>query len=130
MIAFEVFGDSNVAKAWKAVASEDWLTGSILHQTTTLVSLRDNLKTVAQTTRHLLVAALSNPISRIKFEGVATLGATVTDCLGEICNFLIQTSNTNPELKVRGLCFIPSNYFSIFRAIIKVFRHISSRCHF
>jgi hypothetical protein len=108
MIAFEVFGDSNVAKAWKAVASEDRLTGSILRQTTTLASLRDNLKTVAQTTRHLLVAALSNPISKIKFEGVANLRTSLSDCLDKICDFLVQTSNNNPELKVRATYFIIS----------------------
>jgi hypothetical protein len=70
MVVFEVFGDSNIAKSWKAVASDqERLKGSVLRQTTTKISLRDNLKTVAQTTKFLLVSALSNPISRLKYEG-------------------------------------------------------------
>jgi midasin (ATPase involved in ribosome maturation) len=104
MVVFEFFGDSNIAKAWKAVASDqERLKGSVLRQTTTKVSLRDNLKTVAQTTRHLLVSALSNPISRLKFEGVVLLGQSVTELLDEIFDFLVQTLNNNPELKVH-LC--------------------------
>jgi len=101
MVVFEFFGDSNIAKAWKAVASDqERLKGSVLRQTTTKVSLRDNLKTVAQTTRHLLVSALSNPISRLKFEGTALLGQSVAELLDEIFDFLVQTLNNNPELKV------------------------------
>jgi hypothetical protein len=102
MVVFEVFGDSNIAKNWKAVASDqERLKGSVLRQTTTKVSLRDNLKTVAQSTRFVLVSALSNPISRLKYEGVALLGPAVTDLLDEIFDFLCQTLNNNPELKVR-----------------------------
>jgi hypothetical protein len=101
MVMFEVFGDSNIAKCWKAVANEqERLKGSILRQTTTTASLRDNLKTVAQTTRFLLVSALSNPVSRIKFEGSAMLGQAVTNVLDEIFDFLHQTVNSNPDLKV------------------------------
>jgi hypothetical protein len=101
MVVFEVFGDSNISKSWKAVASDsERLKGSVLRQTTTKVSLRDNLKTVAQSTKFLLVSALSNPISRLKFEGIALLGQSVKDLLDEIFDFLVQTINTNPELKV------------------------------
>ena len=101
MVAFEVFGDSNIAKSWKAVANEsERLKGSVLRQTTTQVSLRDSLKTVAQSTRFILISALSNPVSRIKFEGSAMLGQAVKDLLEEIYDYLLQTANTNPELKV------------------------------
>ncbi len=56
MVVFEIFGDSNVAKSWKAVALEqERLKGSVLRQTTTLVSLKDSLRTVAQTTRFIIV---------------------------------------------------------------------------
>jgi hypothetical protein len=105
MVSFEVFGDSNVAKSWKAIASEsDHLKGSVLCQTTTQVSLRDSLKTVGQSTKYALVAALTNPISRIKFEGAAMLGQAVCDVLDEICDYLLQTVNNNLELKVRPFC--------------------------
>jgi hypothetical protein len=101
MVVFEVFGDSNISKSWKAVARDsERLKGSVLRQTTTKLSLRDNLKTVAQSTKFLLVSALSNPISRLKFEGIALLGQPVKDLLDEIFDFLVQTINTNPELKV------------------------------
>ncbi len=101
MVVFEVFGDSNVAKSWKAVANEnERLKGSVLRQTTTLASLKDNLKTVGQTTRYMLVAALSNPVSRLKFEGPILLGQAASDLLGEIYDHLLQTVNNNPELKV------------------------------
>jgi hypothetical protein len=102
MVSFEVFGDSNIAKSWKAIASEsDRLKGSVLRQTTTQISLRDSLKTVGQSTKYALVAALTNPISRIKFEGAAMLGQAVCDVLDEIYDYLLQTVNNNPELKVR-----------------------------
>jgi hypothetical protein len=104
MVSFEVFGDSNIAKSWKAIASEsDRLKGSVLRQTTTQISLRDSLKTVAQSTKYALVAALTNPIARIKFEGTAMLGQAVRDVLDEIYDYLLQTVNNNPDLRVR-LC--------------------------
>jgi hypothetical protein len=41
MVAFDVFSDSNIAKSWKAVASDlDQLKGSVLRQTTTQISLK------------------------------------------------------------------------------------------
>jgi hypothetical protein len=109
MVVYEVFGDSNIAKSWKAVAGEmEQLKGSVLRQTTTLISLRDHLKTVAQSTRFALVSAITNPITRIKFEGVALLEQAVTERCGEICDYLVQTLNNNPELKVRTLLYSPS----------------------
>jgi len=101
MVAFEIFGDSNIARSWKAVASDgDKLAGSVLRQTTTQVALRDTLKTVGQSTRYILVSALTNPITRLKFEGVAQLKVAATDCYDEICDLLIQTININSDLKV------------------------------
>jgi hypothetical protein len=101
MVAFEIFGDSNVARSWKAVASEgNRLAGSVLRQTTTLVSLRDTLKTVGQTTRTIIISAMTNPITRLKYEGIAQLKAASLECFDEICDLLIQTTNSNPELKV------------------------------
>jgi hypothetical protein len=101
MVVFEVFGDSNIAKSWKAVASEsDRLKGSVLRQTTTQASLRDNLRTVAQTTRYLLVSALTNPITRLKYEGPVVLGQAVTELLDELFDLFVQTINSNPDLKV------------------------------
>jgi hypothetical protein len=101
MVNYEVFGDSSIAKSWKAVASNlEQLKGSVLRQTSTQVSLRDHLKTVAQSTRFILVSALSNPISKIKFEGAALLEHAVADRCAEILDYLIQTLNNNPEVKV------------------------------
>ncbi len=101
MVAFEIFGDSNISKAWKAVASDsDKLTGSVLRHTTTQVSLRDSLKTVAQSTKYALVAAMSNPVSRLKFEGPTMLRASVSDLFDEMFDYLLQTVNNNPNLKV------------------------------
>ncbi len=101
MVSFEVFGDSNIARSWKAVASDgNRLAGSVLRQTTTLVSLRDTLKTVGQGTKYILVSAVTNPITRLKYEGVAQLKVTVPDCFDELCDYLIQTLNNNPELRV------------------------------
>ncbi len=48
------------------------------------------------------MSALTNPITKLKYEGVAQLQVSVLNCLDEICDFLIQTANNNPELKV---CF-------------------------
>jgi hypothetical protein len=105
MVVFEVFGDSNVAKSWKAVASEqERLRGSVLRQTTTQATLRDSLKTVAQTTRFVIISALSNPVSRLKYEGPSMLGQAVSDVLDEIFDYLQQTLNANPELKVTRFC--------------------------
>jgi hypothetical protein len=101
MVAFEIFGDSNVARSWKAVASEGGrLAGSVLRQTTTLISLRDTLKTVGQSTKTIIVSAVTNPITRLRYENIAQLKAASLDCFDEICDLLVQTANSNPELKV------------------------------
>jgi hypothetical protein len=101
MVSFEVFGDSNIARSWKSVASEnDRLKGSVLRQTTTQISLRDSLKTVAQSTRFIIVAALTNPLTRIKFSGIATLEPAIVEILEEIFDYLVQTINSNPDLTV------------------------------
>ncbi len=112
MVAFEIFGDSNISRSWKAVASDGGkLTGSVLRQTTTLVSLRDTLKTVAQTTKFILVSAVTNPITRLKYEGVAQLKVSAADCFDEICDYLHQTLNNNPELRVSvATCMVASFY--------------------
>jgi hypothetical protein len=68
MVVFEIYGDSNISRSWKAVASEsERLKGSILRPATTLVLLKDTLRTVSQTTRFIIVSALTNPVSRIAF---------------------------------------------------------------
>jgi hypothetical protein len=104
MVVFEIFGDSNVAKSWKAVATDlEQLKVSVLRQTTTQISLRDHLKTVAQSTRYIIVSALTNPISRIKFEGASMLEQAVIEKCDEIFDYLVQTLNNNPELKVKLL---------------------------
>jgi hypothetical protein len=101
MVAYEIFGDSNIARSWKAVASDGGkLAGSVLRQTTTLVSLRDTLKTVGQSTRFILVSALTNPITRLKYECVAQIKTASGDCFDEILDLLVQTANNNPELKL------------------------------
>jgi hypothetical protein len=106
MVGFEILGDSNVARSWKAVASEGGrLAGSVLRQTTTLVSLRDTLKTVGQSTRSMIVSAVTNPITRLKYEGVAQIKVAAVDCFDEILDLLVQTMNNNPELKVKR-CYI------------------------
>jgi hypothetical protein len=125
MVAFEVFGDSNIARSWKAVASDgDKLAGSVLRQTTTQIALRDTLKTVGQSTKYLLVSALTNPITRLKFEGVAQLKVAAADCFDEICDLFIQTININVDLKVTiaitfvvtaKVLFLLTSFFKPFR---------------
>jgi hypothetical protein len=120
MVAFEVFGDSNIARSWKAVASDGVrLAGSVLRQTTTYTSLRDTLKTVGQGTRAILVSAVTNPITRLKYEGVAHIKVPVLDCFDEICDLLIQTANNNPELKV-SLLIISSTPYLIVILVLSV----------
>ena len=126
MVAFEVFGDSNVARSWKAVASEGGrLTGSVLRQTTTLVSLRDTLKTVGQATKYVLVSAITNPITRLKFEGVAQLKVSTGHCFDEICDYLNQTLNNNPELRVRDHQLL---YFYLLYRLFMLPSHINYFC--
>jgi hypothetical protein len=85
MVFFEFFADSNVARFWRAVASDhDRLKGSILRTTSSLALLKDSFRTIAQTTRFVIVAALSNPISRLPFEGASEVEPGVCQCLDEI----------------------------------------------
>jgi hypothetical protein len=122
MVMFEVFGDSNIAKCWRAVANEqERLKGSVLRQTTTTASLRDSLKTVAQTTRFVLVSALSNPIAKVKFEGPALLGQAITNILDEIFDFLLQTLNSNPELKVLFITLYTSSTENVKSVLASVY---------
>jgi hypothetical protein len=103
MVVFEIYGDSNVARSWKAVASEsDRLKGSILRSATSLVLLKDSLRTVSQTTKFIIVAALSNPVSCINYDGDdLTFRTELGSLFDDILDSLSQTLNCNPELQVR-----------------------------
>jgi hypothetical protein len=102
MVVFEIYGDSNIARSWKAVASEsDRLKGSILRSATSLVLLKDTLRTVSQTTKFIIVAALSNPVSRINYDGDdLTFRTELGSLFEDILDCLSQTLNCNPELQV------------------------------
>jgi hypothetical protein len=102
MVNFELFGDSNISRNWKSVASDqDRLKGSVLRPTTTLVLLKDNLRTVSQTTKFIIVAALSNPVSRLKYDGSeAALLADLDTLFDDVLDLFTQTVNCNPELQV------------------------------
>jgi hypothetical protein len=102
MVVFEIFGDSNVARSWKSVASEsDRLKGSVLRSATSLVMLKDSLRTVSQTTKFIIVSALSNPVSRIAYDGNEVTLRTDLGCIyDEILDCLVQTLNCNTELQV------------------------------
>jgi hypothetical protein len=69
MLALEIFGDSKLPRPGRQSPARR----SVFRQTTTQASLRDNLKTVAQSTRHILVSALSNPQVRggVNVEGLS-----------------------------------------------------------
>jgi hypothetical protein len=111
MTIFEVFGDSNVARSWRAVASDqDRLKGSVLRTTSSLAMLKDSFRTVAQSTRHLIVSALCNPISRLPFEDVSQVEPAIVECLEGILDVVIQTINTNPALTVS---LLPSYVFTV-----------------
>jgi hypothetical protein len=101
MVFFEFFGDSNVARCWRAVASEhERLKGSVLRTTSSLALLKDSFRTIAQTTKFVIVAALSNPISKLPFEGPSEVEPSVCHCLAEILDAMTQAINTNPDLTV------------------------------
>jgi hypothetical protein len=104
MVVFEVLGDSNVARYWRAVASDsDRLKGSVLRTASSLALLKDSLRTVAQTTKYLVISAISNPISRLTFEGPTSVEPAVNECLEDILDAITQTINSNPNLSVRIL---------------------------
>jgi hypothetical protein len=106
MVVFEVLADSNVSRSWKAVATDyERLKGSVLRSATTLVLLKDSLRTVSQTTRFVIVSALSNPVSRINYDGSeSTLRSDLSILFDEVLDSFIQTVNSNPDLQV--CCFI------------------------
>ncbi len=102
MVNFEIYGDSNIARSWKAVASDsDRLKGSILRSATTLVLLKDTLRTVSQTTKFIIISALSNPISRLNYAGnELSFKTDLANLYDDILDSLTQTLNCNPDLQV------------------------------
>ncbi len=102
MFTFELLGDSNISRSWKSVASDsDRLKGSVLRSATTLVMLKDSLRTVSQSTKFLIVAALSNPISKIVFDGTEpSLRVELNSLFEETLDLFVQTLNCNPDLQV------------------------------
>jgi hypothetical protein len=113
MVVFEIYGDSNISRSWKAVASEsERLKGSVLRSTTSLVLLKDTLRTVSQTTRLIIVSALSNPVSRINYtDDELTFQTDLVSLYDDILDCLTQTLNCNPDLQVL--------HFSIFSIFTK-----------
>jgi hypothetical protein len=102
MVVFEIYGDSNISRSWKAVASDsDRLKGSVLRSATTLILLKDTLRTVSQTTKFVIVSALSNPVSRITYDGTElSLRADLDSLYDDVLDSLTQTLNGNPDLQV------------------------------
>jgi hypothetical protein len=109
MVHYEFFGDSNIARNWKAVASDsDRLKGAVLRSVTTLVLLKDCLKTVSQSTSILVISALSNPVSRITYDGnELTLRTELDSLFDEVMDLLHQTLNCNPNLQVCSFVMQP-----------------------
>jgi hypothetical protein len=71
MITFELLGDSNVIRNWKTVSEYyEPLKNAISRSTTSLSALKDNLKTVSQTTECLVVASLTNPLTNISIDNI------------------------------------------------------------
>jgi hypothetical protein len=107
MVVFEIFGDSNVARSWKSVASDsERLKGSVLRSATSLVMLKDSLRTVSQTTKFIIVSALSNPVSRIAYDGNEVTLRTDLGCIyDEVLDSLVQTLNCNMELQVNSYIY-------------------------
>jgi len=103
MVVYEVYGDSNISRCWKAVVSDcEKLKGSVLRSITTLLLLKDSLRTVSQTTRFVLLSALSNPVSKLVHDGTEpTIRVELNRLFEDIQDALTQTVNCNPELRVR-----------------------------
>jgi hypothetical protein len=116
MVKYEVFGDSNISRSWKAVAADsERLKGSVLRPVTTLVLLKDTLRTVSQGTKFILVSALSNPVSRLVSDGTeASLRLELTTLFDDILDAFIQTVNSNPELQVCVSCHPTSHNIKAF----------------
>ncbi len=103
---FEVLGDSNVSRNWKTVADYyEPLKGSIARSTTSLSALRDNLKTVSQTTELLIVAGTTNPLTNIALDNIDAMKCACADQLREIFDLLLKTLASNARLKVRSDSF-------------------------
>jgi hypothetical protein len=101
MVLFEILGDSNVARNWKTVLEYyEPLKSSISRSTTSLSALRDNLKTVSQTTENLVVASLTNPLTNITIDNIDTMRTVCTDRLKEMFELLSKTLTSNARLKV------------------------------
>jgi len=105
MVVFEVYGDSNISRSWKAVASDsDRLKGSVLRSATSLIMLKDSLRTVSQTTKFMIISALSNPVSRINYVGdELSFRTELVGLYDDVLDSLIQMLNSNPDLQV-NLC--------------------------
>ncbi len=127
MVVFKIYGDSNIARSWKAVASDsDRLKGSILRSATTLVLLKDTLRTVSQTTKFIIISALSNPIARINYcEDDLTFRTDLGSLYEDIMDCLSQTLNCNPDLQVRvRLITFSENFFYIILCFKEVERMV------
>jgi hypothetical protein len=101
MVSFEILGDSNMTRNWKTVSEYyEPLKNSISRSTTSLSALRDNLKTVSQTTEHMVVASLTNPLTSIPIDNIDIMRSVCTDRLKEIFELLVKTLASNARLKV------------------------------
>jgi hypothetical protein len=105
MVVYEVLGDSNITRCWKSVASDyERLKGSVVRPVTTLVLMKDCLRTVSQSTKFLLISALSNPISKLNFDGGETiLKVELASLLEDIMDAFTQTLNCNANLQVMAI---------------------------
>ncbi len=87
----------------------DRLKGAVLRSVTTLVLLKDCLKTVSQSTSILVISALSNPVSRITYDGnELTLRTELDSLFDEVMDLLGQTLNCNPNLQVCRFIILPA----------------------
>jgi len=101
MVNFEVLGDSNVTRNWKTVADYyEPMKGSISRSTTSLSALRDNLKSVSQTTEFLVIACLTNPLTSVPVENLDGTKTVCSDRLREIYDLVVKTLSCNSNLKV------------------------------
>jgi hypothetical protein len=102
MVKYEILGDSNISRSWKAVAADsEKLKGSVLRPVTTLVLLKDTLRTVSQGSKFMIISALSNPVSKVVTDGSElALRMELTALFEEVLDAFIQTVNCNPELQV------------------------------
>jgi hypothetical protein len=65
------------------------------------------LRTIAQSTRHLIVSAISNLVSRLTPDGTeATLRLELTNLFEDVLDCLVQMLNCNPNLQVTLISLI------------------------